>query len=70
MNIQIQLEFGHEQCMKYKLAHNTTLMHVQISIMKLSITAMLLNTEFSLFLIMFLDVKLLLNIIITKVCHS
>jgi hypothetical protein len=70
MNIQIQLEFGHEQCMEYELVHNTTLMHVQISIMNLSLMAMLLNTEFSLFLLMFLDVKLLLIIIITKVCHS
>jgi hypothetical protein len=45
MNIQFLFEFGHEQYMEYKLAHYTTLMHAQISILKFSLMAMLLNTE-------------------------
>jgi hypothetical protein len=70
MNIQILLEFGHERCMEYQLAHNITLMHAQIYILKLFLMTMLLNTECLLFSFMFLDVKLLLIIIIIKVCHS
>jgi hypothetical protein len=70
MNIQILLEVGHEPYMEYEHAHNTTLMHAQISILKISSMTMLLNPEGSLFSLMFLDVTLLLCVIIIKVCHS